>query len=388
MPRPRLVRRSVWIAAAVVVVAALSWWFTRTKPVTVSVATLARGTVESIVANTRAGTVTACRRSKLSPAMGGQIERLPVKKGEQVQKGQVLLELWNEDLKAQLQLSQDEARVATAQERSACLEADNAAREAARQRRLRKNDMVSIEQLDQAVTREKTTAARCTAAKAGTEEAQSRVSLAKANLERTILTAPFGGIVADINGELDEYVTPSPPGIPTLPVIDLIDNGCYYVEAPIDEVDAAKVRVGMPVRVTLDAFGKRAFQGTVSRIGAYVVELEKQARTVDVDVKFSPDTDIRQLLAGYSADVEILLDRKTGVVRVPTESVINGNQVYVYDPDTRRLKLTTFKPGISNWTWTQAVSGLEAGEQVVTSVDRKGVGNGVRVAVERHARQP
>lgn len=388
MPRPRLIRRIVWIAVAVIAVAALAWWLTRSKPITVSVATLARGTVESIVANTRAGTVTACRRSKLSPAMGGQIERLPVKKGDQVHKGQVLLELWNEDLKAQLQLARDEARVAAAQERSSCLEAANAGRDAARQRKLRKNDMVSVEQLDQAETRADTTAARCTAAKATTEEAQSRVDVANANLERTILTAPFDGIVADINGELDEYVTPSPPGIPTLPVIDLIDNGCYYVEAPIDEVDAAKVRVGMPVRVTLDAFGKRAFAGTVSRIGAYVVELEKQARTVDVDVKFSPDTDIHQLLAGYSADVEILLDRKADVIRVPTESVMNGDQVYVYDPGTRRLKLTTFKPGIANWTWTQAVSGLKAGERVVTSVDRKDIGDGVRVSIERHASQP
>ena len=388
MPRSRLIKRIAWIAAAVIVVAGLAVWLTRARPVAVTVTTLGRGTVESIVANTRAGTVTACRRSKLSPAMGGQIERLPVAKGEQVRKGQVLLELWNEDLKAQLQLARDEARVAAAQQRSACLEAANAAREAARQRRLRKNDMVSVEQLDQAETRADTTAARCTAAKATTEESQSRVDVASANLERTILTAPFDGIVADINGELDEYVTPSPPGIPTLPVVDLIDNSCYYVEAPIDEVDAAKVRVGMPVRVTLDAFGKQVFAGTVSRIGAYVVELEKQARTVDVDVKFSPGTDIRRLLAGYSADVEILLDKKADSVRVPTEAVMNGDQVYVYDPATRRLKLTTFKPGLSNWTWTQAVSGLEAGEVVVTSVDRKGIGNGVRVNIERHDGRP
>ena len=109
---------------------------------------------------------------------------------------------------------------------------------------------------------------------------------------------------------------------------------------------------------------------------------------MDVDVKFSPDSDVRQLLAGYSADVEILLDRKTDVIRVPTEAVINGDQVYLYDPQSRRLKLTTFKPGLANWTWTQAISGLAAGERVVTSVDRKGVGTGVRVTIERHARQP
>ncbi len=380
----RLIKRLIWIGALVALLSVLIWWFTRSKPVTVSITTLARGTVEATVANTRAGTVTACHRSKLSPAIGGQIESLPVHKGQEVKAGQVLLELWNKDLKAQLALTRDQSRVAEAQAHSACLEADNAKREAVRQERLRKRDVVSEQQLDTALTRASTTEAKCVAARAGLEEAHSRVEVAKAYLERTILRAPFAGVVADINGDLDEYVTPSPPGIPTLPVIDLIDNRCYYVEAPIDEVDAAKVRVGMPVRITLDAFGKRALQGTVSRISSYVLELEKQARTVDVDVRFANNPDLRRLLAGYSADVEIILERRNNVVRVPTEAVINGTEVYVYDPRSHRLKLTRFAPGISNWTWTEAASGLRPGEQVVTSVDRKGVADGVRVTVERN----
>lgn len=388
MTRSRLIRRAVWLGLALVAVAAVAWWLTRSRPVSVTVAAVGRGTVESTVANTRAGTVTACRRSKLSPAAGGQIERLPVHKGEEVQAGQVLLELWNDDLKAQLELAQNEQLAAAARARSICLQAENAGREAARQQKLRKGGMVSEEQLDQAVTRADSTAAECAASRAASAEAQSRVAVAQANLERTILTAPFAGVVADINGELDEYVTPSPPGIPTLPVIDLIDNRCYYVEAPIDEVDAAKVRVGMPVRVTLDAFGKQAFPGKVSRIGAYVVELEKQARTVDVDVRFANAGDLARLLAGYSADVEIILEHRNDVLRVPTEAVVNGNQVYVYEPRSHRLKLTTFTPGIANWSWTETTAGLTAGEEVVTSVDRKGVADGVRVVVGRSVDSP
>lgn len=375
--------RYILPALAILAVIGLTLWLNRPHPILVTTAKVERGRVEATVANTRAGTVEACRRAKLSPAIGGQIARLDVHKGETVKQGQILLELRNNDLKAQLALAQSEATAAAAQARSVCLQADVAKREAARQTTLNRRGMVSVEQADKAETAAKARAADCAGAHANQQVAEARVRLAQANLERTILTAPFAGVIADINGELDEYVTPSPPGIATLPVIDLIDNTCFYVEAPIDEVDASKVQLGMPVRITLDAFGKRTFDGTVSRIGAYVVDLEKQARTVDIDVRFKHPDDIAHLLAGYSADVEILLAAHDNVLRIPTEAVVNGDEVYVLDKNNGRLKLTRIEPGLSNWNWTEVRSGLQLGQQVVTSVDRKGVANGVLAVVEK-----
>ena len=67
-----------------------------------------RGTVEATVSNTRAGTIKACRRAKLSSPAGGQIAKMRVKKGERVATGQVLLELWNDDLQAQERLAQEQ----------------------------------------------------------------------------------------------------------------------------------------------------------------------------------------------------------------------------------------------------------------------------------------
>jgi HlyD family secretion protein len=377
--RPRYIVPAVLIAA----VAGFAVWLQRPQPIPVAVATVERGLVEATVANTRAGTVEACRRAKLSPAVGGQIARLDVHKGEAVKQGQVLLELRNDDLKAQLALAQSETMTAAAQARSICLQADVAKREAARQTTLSRRGMVSVEQADKAETAAKARTADCEGAQANRQVAAARVRLAQANLNRTILTAPFAGVIADINGELDEYVTPSPPGIATLPVIDLIDNACFYIEAPIDEVDASKVRLGMPVRITLDAFGKRAFKGTVSRIGAYVIDLEKQARTVDIDVHFAHDTDLAHMLAGYSADVEIILAAHPDVLRIPTEAVINGNSVYVLDKASGRLKFTRIEPGLSNWNWTEVLSGLKPGQEVVTSVDRKGVADGAPAVADQ-----
>ena len=68
-------------------------------------------------------------------------------------------------------------------------------------------------------------------------------------------------------------------------------------------------------RITLDAFGKRTFDGRVRRIAPYVTDREKQARTVDVEVEFISPPDDVQLLPGYSADVEILLDTRLTEVK-------------------------------------------------------------------------
>ena len=82
------------------------FWLTRPKPIAVAVKAVDRGRVESTLANTRAGTVEACQRTKLSTIMGGRIEYLGVKEGDRVKKGQLLLKLWNEDQQANTALAQ------------------------------------------------------------------------------------------------------------------------------------------------------------------------------------------------------------------------------------------------------------------------------------------
>jgi len=96
----------IFIVLAVVAAAAAAIWFaTRSKPVAVLVAAAEPGRVETTVANTRAGSVSACRRAKLAPPLGGRIEKLTVHKGDRVKKGQLLLELWNDDLLARERVS-------------------------------------------------------------------------------------------------------------------------------------------------------------------------------------------------------------------------------------------------------------------------------------------
>jgi HlyD family secretion protein len=302
-------------------------YYTRDKPLSVNLWKVERGIVEATVSNNRAGTVKACRRAKMSPPAGGQISKLKVKKGERVVVGQVLLELWHKDLHAQEDLAQEQFKTASSRVKEICAMAASAQRDADRSVQLKDQGYISSQQLDRSLTDAKSRQAGCEAAKGEVEQSSARIELARAGLERMTLRAPFSGIVADISGELGEYATPSPPGILTLPAIDLIDDSCMFVSAPIDEVDAAVVKVGQHGRITLDAIKGKQFPGKVTRIAPYVIELEKQARTVEVEVEFTALPKEENLLVGYSSDIEIVHKVRENVLRIPTQHLMEGKKV-------------------------------------------------------------
>jgi HlyD family secretion protein len=374
-------KRVVFIASVVLVIAAGAWWLTRASPVSVTLITVERGPVAATVANTRAGTVDACRRAGLSPSLGGQIATLPVSDGDRVEQGQLLLELWNEDIKAQLMLAEREAVASRSRAREACVISQVAARDAERLMTLHEQRLASEEAADQAVGRAESTAAACTAAQDATRVSEARIDVARENLTRTQLFAPFAGVIAEINGEVGEFVTPSPVGIPTPPTVDLIDASCLYISAPIDEVDAPRIAAGLPARISLDAFPDHVFPGHVRRVAPYVLDQERQARTVEIEAEFD-DPSKAGLLAGYSADVEIVLDQHEDVVRVPTSAILADNTVFVFDESTKTLVSRSIERGLSNWEFTEIVSGLAAGERLVTSIDRDGVADGAAAAPE------
>ena len=372
-----LLRRVLPALILVAVVVGGFLWATRAKPVVVVLKTVDRGNVESTVVNTRAGTVEACLRTRLSTIMGGRIEFLGVKEGDKVKKGQLLLKLWNDDQKAQQTLAEAQRASSMQRVKEVCTTAASSLREAERQTSLRARGYVSEAREDAARSDADARRAACDTARADIVQADARIRVTKVEQGRMTLYAPFDGTVAKIVGELGEYSTPSPPGVATPPAIDLIDDSCLYVKAPMDEVDAPKIKAGLPVRVSLDALPKQPLAGKVRRVAPYVTAVEKQARTVDVEVDFEmPATG--HLLVGYSADVEIVLGGRQNVLRVPTAALVEGARVMVLNADSGKLEERKVKTGIANWEFTEIVEGLAEGERIVTSLEREGVKVGAR----------
>ncbi len=358
------------------------WYFNRETPVSAPLYRVTTGVVEQMAANSRAGSVRACHRSRLALPRGGRVEQLLVAEGDRVKPGQLLLQLHDREQQVGLQQAQVDLRMAELERQQRCHTAELAKRELARARGLAAKSLLSGEQLDILTTDARVQALACELAAVQLDKASVSKARAEVLLEDMQLRAPYAGIVAEINGEPGEFTTPSPPGVATPPAVDLIDDSCLYVRAPIDEVEAAKLRVGQSARITLDAYRGDSFAGRLSRIAPYVSELEKQARTVDVDVLFDVHQEQRPLLVGYSADVEIILSQQEAVLRLPTDTLLEGDRVLRFNPVDGRLQTVQVETGLRNWSWVEIISGLSEGDRILARLDTEGAVDGARVTAE------
>jgi len=355
------------------------------KPIEVTVREVSRGRVERTVTNSRAGTVKARRRAQISPEIGGRVVAVPFREGERFKRGDVLLRLDPSVPAARIDLSRRELQAAEAQRQQACLAAERAERESRRLKKLAAEGIVSTDAIDQAQTAAATAAAACRASQAGVEQARAGVDLAGRQEGQTVIRAPFDGIVADVSVEIGEYTTPSPPGLPIPPVLDVLDPGSIYVSAPMDEVDSTNIHPGQPARVTFDSYPGRQFTGHVRRIAPYVLDREEQNRTVEIEVELDHPDAVR-LLPGTSADVEVLLEARENVPRIPTSALIEGEKALIAEKGVlveRKVGI-----GLKNWDWTEVRSGLVPGDLVVVSLDRPEVTAGAKVRTVRQSAAP
>src|SRR3989304_6260633 len=160
----RVVVRVFLVLIAISLAAGGGWYATRPKPLAVAVAQAAIGRVETTVANTRAGSISACRRAKLAPPAGGPIENIKGREGDRVRKGRVLLTLWSDDLTARERVSREQLQTAKARVREVCEIARASARDATRARELRARNFISQEAVERAGADAGAKQARCAGA--------------------------------------------------------------------------------------------------------------------------------------------------------------------------------------------------------------------------------
>jgi HlyD family secretion protein len=197
---------------------------------------------------------------------------------------------------------------------------------------------------------------------------------AAANLDKVSIYSPFNGVIAEVTAEVGEWVTPSPVGI-----VDLINPESLYVSAPMDEIDSGRIQLDFEVRVTIDSRPGESFAGKVTRIAPYVLDLEAQNRTVEIEVELEDAEVSRSLLPGTSADVEIILLTLSDPLRIPTSALIQDNRVLVIEDDI--LVEREVETGLRNWDFVEIKAGLREGEQVVSSLDQLEIEAGRHVEI-------
>lgn len=378
-PAPAMKRafvRVIWLAgAAIVFVAGLVIWMKRGSavPVKVVAASVAAvggdgggGGSVGVVAN---GYVVARTKAAVSAKIAGRLVYLAVSEGSELREGQVIGRLENADYQAAV--SEAEAQLASARATLVELQADRdqLQRDFERTRDVQRQspNLVSQQEVEQADSRLRQGTARVDAQQARIEAAAAGLRRAHANLENTLIRAPFSGTVLRKEAEVGEVVAPSVGGGLTRgAVVTMADLSTLEVEVDVNEAYIARVRSDQPARITLDAYPDTAFRGAVRQV---VPTADRQRATVQVKVAIH-DHDPR-ILPEMGAKVELLEpvtsgDQAGGAARrvtVPAAAVRSENgQSVVWIVRNERLERRNVDAGPVSGNLREIRSGLAGGE--------------------------
>ena len=233
------------------------------------------------------------------------------------------------------------------------------------------------------------------AAKQDLEKAQEKYSIVEKSgipigqspekFEGSNVVAPMDGLVLTKDAEIGESITSGVSSFNAGTVLFTVaDVSKMIVKAGVNEVDIGKIRVGMPVKVTLDAYPKVAFQGRIDRI-APAVRIDDKVRVFDVEVRL--DAQGRELRSGMTANIEVKGERKDKVLTVPVESVFqrdDGEIVFVKkNVDAKQLEAAAKNPtkddkeawktffekrkvvtGLADNSRVEILSGVKAGDEL------------------------
>lgn len=285
---------------------------------------MARVRVEDITSRVRApGKIEPKTQVKVSADIMGKVVRLAVKEGDQVKRGQLMLQL--DDTQYRANYNQSAAALASARGRLREAESNLRVVESnfARQRSLFEQKLLSQAEWDQASTNHESS--RIAVATAREEVARSTAALegARDNLSKTRFHAPIDGIVSALNIEQGEIVITGTMNNPGTQILVVSDLSKMIVRADVDETDVVDMTLGQKAKITVDAMPDTSFEGTVMEIGNTAKRsLSAVEGQTNFEVKVVFTDNVPAIRPGMTADVEIATATHTKTRAVPIQAVV------------------------------------------------------------------
>ena len=305
------------------------------KPVEVKTAMPARGDIVRFV--TLPGSIKANQQVTLCAKVAGYLKSLKVDKGDRVTTGQALGEIELPELAAESVKYRAEIKVA---------QMDYTRLEAAKKTA---SDLITPQSVD---------------------EAQGRLDIAKANLERTETLLNYGQLTAPFSGMVTmRYVDPgafipaatSVSAAQTSAIITLMDFDIVRAQVAVPEIEAALVRTGQPVRVSVEGLPGKRFDGSVSRL-SYALDDATRTMLVEADL---PNSDLT-LRPGMYATIKIGVDKHSDALLIPVEAlVMEKANAFTFVANDGKAKKTPVKIGFNDGAKVEVLSGLNGNEAVI-----------------------
>ena len=331
---------------------------------------------------TASGSVEPQSSVSISATTSGEVVRVGVTEGQRVAQGDFLLQL--DPVSVQAGASGQAAAVQAAQAELAAAEARvaYARQEYERTRRLAEGELVPRAELESAQAELRSREADVRAARSRVQQAGATLTSARHDVSRVTFTSPIDGVVTKINveeGEVALIGTLNQPGTILMTVADL---GVMEATIDVDETDVVDLEVGQVATVTIDAFRDTTFTGRVSEVGTSPKIVPTAAgpdqEATDFEVVITLDATLPAPRSGLSCSAEIRTAHRDDVLTIPIQSlvvrsvaddataegVIEREGVFVVHDGTARF--VPVRVGITGERYFEVVSGLEAGDQVVS----------------------
>jgi HlyD family secretion protein len=378
-------RRNPWVQRSIIIVLVLAGVvfglprLMKRPPIDVETVKAARGTVTDEISSASAGEVMAERDAQIRAEISGRVLAVKHKRGERVKQGEPIVTLDSSDLDARLRQAQATLEAQRAQVAEADAHADAAKKSAEREKSLAEKGAEAQQVADDAVARSTEAIAAAQASHAQLDQASAALQVARVARSHAELTAPFDGLLADVTVDPGDELTVG--GV----VFQVVDDSRLRVEAPIDEADIGKVKVGQKATLRLDALPDQPIAGAVSRMDPTVRKDEKGARTLKLEVEVA---DLKEAMGkglrpGMSANVDVRVAEKNDLVYLPTNVIVGrGTKRTVYVVEGGLAKERQVQVGLSSWERSEITSGVKEGEEVISSLNVKGLADGVPVKVE------
>jgi HlyD family secretion protein len=308
------------------------------KPVKVFVIHPKRGTTEQTVTTINSGTVEAKHQAELSFGTVGRVAKIHTSIGAIIATGALIAELENGDLKAVYNETQKESLRAS---------------------ELYKNGLVSISNLD---------------------SAKRANEVARSSLEKTLMKAPFKGMITSLNLKVAELYQ-SNTAIDKKSLVQIIDLEKRIVKGEIDEVDLQKISKGNVARIKIPAMNNQVLNAQVTNVVPFVSTAKDQDRTSEIILEF---LDNKVLVpVGASADVEIVTKTKENVITLPTNYILGtGKNRFVFIERNGKITKKIVTMGTGNYEKVEITSELNESDAVVAPPEGVELVDGMKVKAE------
>ncbi|MDE2091121.1 MAG: efflux RND transporter periplasmic adaptor subunit [Gammaproteobacteria bacterium] len=403
-------KRKLWIAlaivAGVILLVIISRFAGSGDTQKVNVAKVEARTIKSSIL--ASGQLIYINPVELKPEVIGKISEIPVVEGQMVKAGQVVLRLDPQLYVAAVDQAQAGVQQAQIAIQSQKLSISNLQLQYDRQQALFKQHLVDANTFDQLGSQLEIAKEQLNSLKQALAISQAQLSSAQQNLSKTVIRSPINGMVTSLPVKVGETVITG-TNIPGSTLMEIADPSEVQADVQVDEADIANLKLNQDANINAVSYPNDTFHGKVQFIAASVtdnstassIQTAQQGVTFEVKIGLT-DEKLPRVRPGMSCRAEIFTQSTPNAIAVPLQAVLYENNpnsksleptsgAYVYvmrDGKARKVDVTT---GVSSDTYQEILSGLKAGETVITgpytTLHALSDGGSVSVLPEEHDKQ-